>query len=442
MYSNKDLRKLLIPLIVEQIMSAMMGMVDTVMVANVGEAALSGVSLVDTINVLILYFFSAMATGGTVVCGQYLGRGDEENARHVAQQLFLIVVVLSAALTGICVFGRGFLLRVIYGTVDGNVMSASMTYFLITAVSYPFIGMFNASAALYRATGNSRLPMTVSVISNLINIAGNALLIYVMNMGVAGAALATLASRVFASLVLLVKQRKPGQSITVRNYFSIRPDKNIIGIILSIGIPAGLENCVFQIGKLAVQSTVSTLGTTAIAAQAVIYTLENITSMPSLAIGTGLLTVVSHCMGCGRPDEARKYTKKLVILGEIALLAALAVVYALSGPFIKISHLGAESAALTRSLLKIIFVVKIFPWTLSFVLPNCLRASGDVKYPMIVAGMTMWLCRVMLSFVLCRCLGVGLIGVWIGMMTDWFIRAALYTIRYVRGKWTKMHVIA
>jgi putative MATE family efflux protein len=334
------------------------------------------------------------------------------------------------------------LLRVIYGTVDQGVMSASMTYFLITALSYPFIGMFNASAALYRATGNSRLPMSVSIISNIINIAGNALLIYVFNLGVAGAALATLASRIFACIVLLIKQRKPGQSITLRNYFSIRPDKNIISIILSIGIPAGLENCVFQIGKLAVQSTVSTLGTTAIAAQAVIYTLENITSMPSLAIGTGLLTVVSHCMGCGRPDEAKKYTKKLVLLGEIALIITICIVYALSEPFITVSHLGAESAALTRSLLKIIFAIKIVPWTLSFVLPNCLRAAGDVKYPMIVAGMTMWLCRVMLSFVLCRYLDVGLIGVWIGMMSDWFIRATLYTVRYIRGKWTKMHVIA
>ncbi len=441
MFSNRDLRKLIIPLVVEQVMSAMMGMADTMMVSNIGEAALSGVSLVDTINVLILFFFSAMATGGTVVCGQYLGRGDGDKANHVARQLYLITAVLAVILTAVCVPGRRLLLRLIYGAVDRAVMEASLTYFLITALSYPFVGLFNASAALYRSVGNSRLPMTVSLVSNLINIAGNALLIFVLRWGIAGAALSTLVCRIFAAVVMVAKQHKPGQEITVDRYLSIRPDREIIKRILSIGVPAGLENCVFQIGKLAVQSTVSTLGTTAIAAQAVTYTMEYVTSMPSQAIGTGMLTVVSRCMGAGRIDEAKRYTKKLVIAGELALLAAMGAVYLAREPIIALSHLGPEAADLTRHLVRIIFLVKSVPWTCAFVLPNCMRAAGDVKYPMIVAGLTMWFCRVLLCVVLCRFLGVGLIGVWIGMMADWFIRAILYVLRYVRGTWTHKRVI-
>ncbi|MBQ8975645.1 MAG: polysaccharide biosynthesis C-terminal domain-containing protein, partial [Oscillospiraceae bacterium] len=348
---------------------------------------------------------------------------------------------LSVVMTAVCALGRKGLLRLIYGAVDSQVMAASLTYFLITAFSYPFVGLFNAGAALYRSTGNSRLPMAVSLISNLINIGGNALLIFALDMGIAGAALSTLACRIFAAAVIVVKQHHPSQIVTVDKYLSIRPDIAIIKAILRIGIPAGLENCVFQIGKLAVQSTVSTLGTTAIAAQAVTYTLEYVTSMPSLAIGTGLLTVVSHCMGRGEPQEAKRYTKKLVIAGEIALIISLAAVYLLKEPVIQLSHLGVDSARLTRELVRIIFIVKAVPWTLSFVLPNCFRAAGDVKYPMVVAGLTMWLCRVALSYVLCRVLGVGLIGVWIGMMADWLIRAILYLVRYLRGTWMTKRVI-
>ena len=441
MFSNRDLARLLVPLIIEQVLTAFMGTVDTVMVSTISSAAVSGVSLVDSINTLMLYIFAALSTGGTIVCSQYLGRRDVEGANNAARQVLLAVLVLSTAITVLCVGLRRPILGLIFGSVEPAVMDSALIYFLITGLSYPFIGLYNVSAALYRATGNSKLPMLISASSNLLNIIGNSITIYVLDLGVMGAALSTLLSRVVASTVMLLIQRRPHQVLTVGPYHTIRPDLPIIGLVLSIGIPTGLENGLFQFGKLAVQSAVSTLSTTEMSAQAIVVVLEAFTSMPSMAIGLGLITVAGRCMGAGRPDEARRYIIKLTILSAEVMFVVNWAVYFLTGPITRLAGMEPEAAALTCSLMLVISIVKPFLWPMAFTPVNGMKAAGDVRFAMLASTATMWIFRVGLCYLLIRGLGFGPLGVWIGMFADWGVRSVIYTVRFLRGRWAAKHVL-
>jgi len=441
MFSNKDLRKLLVPLIIEQILMSLMGTADTMMVSNVGTAALSAVSLVDSINVLVNYLLSAMATGGAIVCSHYIGHREEANANRASRQLMMAVTAFGFAFTVVFLLVRIPILKLIYGSVDSDVMASSLTYFVITVISYPFVAMNYGSAALFRATGNSRLPMVVSVIANLLNIAGNAFLIFGMHMGVAGAAISTTLSRVFSAIVMLVMQHKPGQVITFDAYASFRPDWSVIRRILAVGIPTGIENCTFQLGKLLVQSTVSTLGTNAMAVQAIVAQIELFTSMPGMGIGIGLVTVVGQCIGAGRENEARMNIKKLTLLSFISVAAFSALSLVMCKPITTLAGLSPENAAETFRIILIIACVKPFVWALGFTPGYGMRAAGDVNYSMAVSTATMWILRVALCWYLCRYAGFGVLGVWIAMFSDWFARAVLFTYRFYGNKWLNHRVI-
>lgn len=299
---------LLIPLMIEQLLNSFMGMVDTMMVGNVGTAAISAVSLVDSINNLVIQVFSALATGATIVCSQYLGKRDEKGSNRAARQVVLAVLSISVLLMILFLIGRAPLLQLIFGKVDADVMEASLIYFYITVLSYPFLALFNAGSAFYRAGGNAKYPMKISVISNLLNVAGNAILMFGLNMGVAGAAISTLLSRVFCTVVIFYSLRKPRQPIVIDNYLQMRPDFALIGTILAVGIPAGIENGMFQFGKLAIQSTVSTMGRISISAQAMTNILEMVNGVAGMGIGIGLMTVVGQCIGAGRKEEAKYFS--------------------------------------------------------------------------------------------------------------------------------------
>ena len=343
-FTNKMLRSLLVPVIFEQVLNSLMGTVDTMMVSNVGSAAISAVSLVDSINVLVIQAFSALAAGGAIICSQYIGQKNHEMANKSARQVLFIITAISAAVTALCLAFRMPLLQLIFGKVEADVMTASRTYFFYTALSFPFIALYDAGASIFRSQGNTRGPMVVSVISNVINIGGNAVLIWVFHMGVAGAAIATLASRVFCAVVVLWQLRLDRQPIVVKDYIQIRPDGKMISRILALGIPSGVENSMFQLGKLAIQSSVSTLGTVAIAAQAMTNILENLNGIAAIGVGIGLMTVVGQCLGAGRKDEAVYYIKKLCVLAEIIIIASCLLVFALTIPITKLGGMEPESS--------------------------------------------------------------------------------------------------
>ena len=364
-----------------------------------------------------------------------------DKARDSAKQLIFIITVIAVSVTVLCLALRNPLLHLIFGSVERDVMQASEVYFFYTAMSFPFIALYNAGASVFRSQNNTRGPMTISVISNVMNIIGNAILIWQFHLGVAGAALSTLLSRVFCAVVVLYCLRKPRQPVVVRDYFKIRPDGRSILKILSLGIPAGIENGMFQFGKLAIQSTVSTLATAAIAAQAMTNILENLNGIAAIGIGIGMITVVGQCLGAGRKDEAVYYIKKLTAIAEVVIIASCVIVFALAKPVTILGGMEAESAALCMSMMFWITLVKPVVWTLSFIPAYGLRAAGDVKFSMLVSAVSMWVCRVSLCVVLIRWMGFGPIAVWLGMFTDWTVRAIIFTHRFRKRKWLNHQVI-
>ena len=441
LFPRRALWMLLIPLIIEQMLNSLMGMVDTLMVSRVGAEAISAVSLVDSINNLVLQVFAAMAAGAAIICSQYLGRKDEKGCNDAAKQIVLTVVVISSVIMIIGVGFRKPLLHLIFGSVEEAVMTNAQMYFLITALSYPFIALFQAGAAFYRACGNSKFTMKTALIANVANIVGNTLFIFILQMGAAGAAVSTLISRALCAFVVFYALRKPGYAIQLKNYFSIRPDLNLIVKILAIGVPSGIENGMFQFGKLAIQSTVSSLGTAAIAAQAMTIIFENVNGMAAVGIGIGLMTVVGQSIGAGRQEEAKYYIVKLAGYAEVAMIISCILVYIAARPVTVLAGMSEESTALCMQMILAITIVKPLLWVPSFTPPNGLRAAGDVRFSMITATLTMWLCRVALSIFLMRVVKTGPIGVWYGMFADWGVRGVIFTIRFVRGKWLRFKVI-
>ena len=443
MFSNRLICSLLIPVVLEQLLNSIMGTADTMMVSNVGSAAISAVSLVDSINVLVIQAFSALAAGGAIVCAQYIGQRNKEKANESARQVLFIITAISVAVSLICLVFQKPLLRLIFGSVEAEVMRASEVYFFYTALSFPFIAAYDSAASIFRAQDNTRGPMTISMISNVMNIAGNAIMIWVFHMGVAGAALSTLISRIFCAVVVLIQLRKEreGQEIVVRDYFKIRPNWSMIKRILGIGIPSGVENSMFQLGKLAIQSTVSTLGTAAIAAQAMTNILENLNGIAAIGVGVGLMTIVGQCLGAGRKDEAVYYIKKLCVIAEIVVLTSCLIVFALTKPVTILGGMEKESADMCFHMVMWITIMKPLVWTMAFVPGYGLRAAGDVKFSMITSCCTMWACRFCLCVFLIRVMGFGPMGVWIGMFADWTVRSIIFTWRFHSRKWLQHKVI-
>lgn len=440
-FTNKKLIALMLPLAVDQLLNSFMGTVDTLVVSNLGSAAISAVSLVDSINILVVQAFFALASGGTVVCSHYLGCEKKERATNAARQLVFITFAMSLVIAIACHLFSNQLLGVIFGQVEPAVMDNAKKYFFFSAMSYPFIALYDDGACILRAQENSKLPMQISFVANGINVALNLIFVWVLHLGVAGSSAATMIARAFAMVAVLYKLRNPKMKIQLRDYSSIRPEWEEIKRILHIGVPSGIENGMFQFGKLAIQSTVSSLGTAAIAAQAMTIIFENVNGMAAVGIGIGLMTVVGQSIGAGRQEEAKYYIVKLAGYAEVAMIISCILVYIAARPVTVLAGMSEESTALCMQMILAITIVKPLLWVPSFTPPNGLRAAGDVRFSMITATLTMWLCRVALSIFLMRVVKTGPIGVWYGMFADWGVRGVIFTIRFVRGKWLRFKVI-
>ena len=441
LFDNKKMAVLLIPLAIDQLLNSFMGTVDTLVVSSLGSAAISAVTLVDSINILIVQAFFALASGGTVVCSHYLGCKKQDHAKEAARQLIFITFCLSALIAVICLLFNGQILGLIFGEVEESVMTNAKQYFFFSAISYPFIALYDDGSCILRAQENSSLPMKISICSNIVNIVLNIWFVWGLHLGVAGSACATLLARMFAMFVVMYKLRKPDLEIPVYDYFTIRPQWKEIRRILNIGIPSGIENSMFQFGKLAIQSSVSTLGVTAMAAHAMASNFESFNGIAGIGVGIGLMTVTGHCLGAGRKDEAVYYVKKFCVAAEIAVAGSCILLFLLARPIVTLSGMEPESMRLFLGLLTFITLVKPIIWVPSFIPAYGLRAAGDVKYTMVVSCLTMWLCRVSLCIFLIRGLGVGPIAVWIGMFSDWIVRGIFFTRRYMSRKWLEFHVL-
>ena len=442
LFSQKDLLRLVGPLLIEQFLAVTVGMADTMMVSRCGEAAISGVSLVDMINNLIIVLFAALATGGAVVVSQYLGAKEQEKANASAGQLILLSAVLGAVVAAVCILFARPMISACYGSIDADVLDAGVLYLKITALSYPFLALYNAGAALFRAQGNSKISMMSSLVMNVVNIGGNAILIFGFKMGVMGAALASLVSRAVACCAVLFLLQKPGCMLRVTGLSALKPDGKLIRRILRVGIPAGIENGMFQIGKLSVASLTSTLGTAAIAANAVANTTSTFLNIPASAVGMAVLTVVGQCLGAGEKEQAVWYARRLLLVAYCgAWVMNLSAFFFADRWALSWFSLSPEASAMALEVMMWFNIVSLFFWPSSFTLPNILRAAGDASFTMTVSIVSMWVFRVGFCYLWVLKMGGGLLSIWMGMYLDWAFRSICFMVRFVRGKWLEQKVI-
>lgn len=441
MFSSSYLKRLIVPLMLETTLGVTIGIADTAMVASAGEAALSGVSLVDSLGALFVFLVTAFSTGGAVVISQYLGRGDRKNASESARNLLQLSLVVFVSLASMMLVFRDGILSLLFGTVEPSVSSSSKDYYLPIMLSVPFLAISSASSAILRTMGKTKASMYTSLGTNLINITGNAILIFIFSMGAAGAGFATLVSRIFSAMVLLIIALSKRNEVSIRGLFSRRMDLHMSARIFSVALPSGLENSIFHIGKILMTSTISLLGTSAISAYAVTNSLANFSNLFAQAVGLASITVIGQCVGASRIDEARYYSRKLLIISYLFTIISCLILIVFINPLLGLYALEEEAFQLARKVGIMLFAQTAIFWPMGFTLPNFLRAAGDVKYTMTVSILSMWIFRVSLAYILGITLSLGLEGVFLAMFIDWYCRIVFFTFRYRGHKWEDKAVI-
>ena len=439
-FTNKQLRVLIFPLVIEQFLGVAVGLADSVMVASVGEAAVSAVSLVDSINVLLFFAMNALATGGAVVCGQFLGRKDTERANEAGRQLLVFVVLLGTAVMAALYLAKSIILHGLFGRIDADVMAYANTYFLIVEASIPFMALYSAGAAIFRVMGNSSVSMKISVVMNLVNVCGNAILIFGVGMGVEGVAIPTFAARVLGAAAVIVLLRNPVYIIHISRPFHYRFQGDMVKKILQVGVPSSIESSLFQLGKVMLLSLVSSFGTASIAANAIGNSIATVQTLPAAAIGVGMITVVSQCAGARDFEHARFYVRKLMRWSYVLMLIWNLLLFAVQPLLVGLYNVSGEAAHLAMIILWLHGGLGILMWPAAFTLPQALKGAGDTSYVMIVAVASMWTFRILTGFLFAKYLGMGVLGTWYAMFIDWVCRLILFLVRYRGKKWETKYV--
>ena len=441
LFTNQDLFKLFLPVIIEQFLEYLVGLADSIMVAYVGESAVSGVSLVDFVMALLISLFAALSTGGAVIAGQYMGKRQMEDSREATDQLVWFVGAVSIVIMIIIYLMKPFILNGLFGQISDEVRGHANTYLMITAISIPFLALYNAGAAIFRTMGNSKLPMKVMLAMNIAHVVGNAILIYGFHFGTAGVAIPTLISRIAAAVIIITLALNKKQSLYIKKSLKHKFNWSMIKKILGIGVPYGLESGLFYLGRIIVLSLVATFGTAAIAANAVSGTIVMFEVLPGMAIGLGLTVVISRCVGAGDYQQAKYYTKKIMGIVYIAHVLSCALVLALLPVILNVYGLSETATALTTKIVWWHAAFTVAIWPLGYTLPVTFRASGDAKFPMIVGILSMFFCRIALAYLLSIYFNMGMFGTWVAMFIDWIVKAIIFGSRYISGKWMQFHAI-
>ena len=439
-FTNKVLITLIVPLVIEQFLNVAVGLADSLMVASVGEAAVSAVSLVDSINMLLVFALNALATGGAVICGQFLGRRELHRARDAAQQLLVFVTLLAVGITALLYLCKYLVLHVLFGQIEEDVMAYANTYFLIVEASIPFMALYSAGAAIFRVMGNSSVSMNISLIMNAINVGGNALLIFGAGMGVEGVAIPTLTARMVAAGAVLVLLRNPQLDVHLTKGKKYHYNPRTVGKILRIGVPSSIESSLFQLGKILLLSLVSTFGTASIAANAIANSVAVIHNLIGNSVGIAMITVVSQCVGAHDFHHARMYAGKLMKWTDIASTAWILFLFALQPFIVGMYNVSEEAARLAMIILWMHGCCWIVLWPVSFTLPQALKGAGDTSFVMIAAVGSMWIFRIFLGYLFAKYMGFGVIGTWLAMFADWVFRGILFIWRWKSGKWESKFV--
>lgn len=433
-FSNKALLALLLPLVAEQFLSILMGIMDTVMVSSLGDASVSGVSLVDMIFILFINIFNALSTGGAVVASRCIGARKPDDAKRAARSIVFISFAASMLMLLVVAAADTRLLRLLYGQIEDDVMGAATIYMRTTMISFPFIALYSAAAALFRSVGNSKISMQASTAANLLNVAGNAFTIFVLRWGIFGAALSTVVSRFLLMLFFLVRIADPKLDVSVdyKILFTNKPDGQTAKSILGVGLPGSLESGTFQLGRILVLSIISTFGTAQIAANAVANNIDTFGVMTGFAFNLAIITVAGQCVGAGDWRAVRYYTDKLLRMSWLSFVLFNALLFAALPLLLRLYRVSPEARDLAVILIVIHNGAGILFWTPSFVTPNAMKAAGDARFVMIIAVLSMFLFRVGFSEIIGRRMGMGAIGVWIAMVLDWIFRTVVFAVRWKR----------
>lgn len=441
MFSNRDLKNMIVPLFFEQLLVMLVGIMDTFIVSYVGEAAVSGVSLVNSFNTIFIYLFTALASGGAVVISQYIGNKDQKNSVRSSSQLLMFSTLFSIVLTCIVLMFHQAILSALFGKVEIDVMNACITYIVISALSYPFIAIYNAGASLFRSMGKTKTTMYVSLASNIINVIGNCIGVFVLHAGVAGVAIPSLIARAFSAIVItnLCFRNDQTTYYTKKDLFAF--DTDILRRVLSIAVPNGIENGIFQFVKVALSSVVALFGTYQIAANGGAQSIWSLAALMGVTLGPVYITVIGQCMGSGNQEQAKYYFKKLNKLAIVLSIVWNLIVLALTPLFMHFYQLSSETLQLIFYLVVIHGVFNAIVYPISGPLSNGLRAAGDVKFTMIVSIASTLLARFVFSIIFAIYLNMGVIGIAFAMCLDWTIRAVIFYCRYRSLKWLEFKVI-
>ncbi len=436
-FSDRELAALIAPLLAEQFLAILVGLADSLMVATVGDAAISAVSLVDSISNLMIYIFSAMAAGGAAVAGQYIGRRERENANAAGQHLIALLGVTSLAFTALLYLFKTVVLTTVFGHIDADVMAATEKYYAIVMASIPGIALYNGGAAIFRTMERSDVSLKVSLLMNGINIGGNALLIVGFHMDVAGVAIPTLVSRTVAAAVIVGMLFNEKLPLHLSDVKAFRLNGRLLRNIFYIGVPSGVENGMFHLGRLILFSLISTFGTASIVANAIGNTLGNFHCFAGQAMNLALMTVVSQCVGAGDFDAARYYLRRFVKATYALMAGVNLLIIALLPLIMRVYDVSPEAERLAIIVALIHGIASIFLWLPSFMFPTFLRAAGDATFTMAASMATMWLCRVLFAYIFGKVMGYGVVGVWSAhAILDWSVRSVVFFLRYRGGKWT------
>ena len=440
-FSNVNLKNMILPLFLEQLLVMLVGMVDTIVVSYAGEAAVSGVSLVNQFNTIFIYLFTALASGGAVVISQYIGRRAVEDAGESASQLLLFSTGFSVVISALVLTCNERLLRLLFGRVEPDVMAACVTYLRISAYSYPALAVYNSGAAIYRSLGKTDVTMYLSVVSNVINIIGNLIGVFILHAGVAGVAWPSLIARVFSAVVITVLCFRKKNGVIYRWRWIFRWNGRSMKQILGIAVPNGLENGVFQLVKVALSSIVALFGTYQIAANGVAQSIWSMAALAGVAMGPAFITVIGQCMGYRDIDAADFYFRKLTRITLLLSAVWNLLIFLLTPLFLMAYELEPETKKLVILLVLIhnVFNAAAFPF--SGALSNGLRAAGDVKFTMVISVVSTLAVRLLLSWLLGIVFDMGVIGIAIAMVCDWVLRAVVFLLRLKSGQWKSFQVI-
>lgn len=441
MFSNTSLKKLIVPLFLEQLLVALVGMADVFVVGFVGEAAVSGVSLVNSFNTIFLNLFTALAAGGAVVISQYIGRREQELACRSAGQLLAASVLFSAVLSLVVLLGNTALLRLLFGKVEPEVMDACVTYLRISAYSYPALAIYNAGAALYRSFGKTDTTMYISVVSNCINVAGNCIGVFVLHAGVAGVAWPSLIARTFSAVAITLLCFSQQNPVYYRWGWVLRLERDLQAKILRIAVPNGFESGIFQLVKVALSSVAALFGTYQIAANGVAQSFWSMASLVCITMGPVFITVIGQCMGAGDTDAAERYFRKLMKITVLFAVAWNALIFALTPIILHFYALAPETKQLVLWLVLLHNLFSAFAFPFADPLGKGLRATGDVKFTTAISLFTTIGVRLVLSILFGIWLNLGVIGIAIAMCFDWTVRGIIFWVRFKQGKWKTLRVI-